>query len=776
MNMGYSGQLAGARMTMGSTVRISHREDLPYATARQSVVRTRTLSPSRAPQPSSRGLVGPHAGLLGMGMALGPSPLASSPLASSPLAASPLASSPPGGALAASPTLSCARLVGGSAMRPVLSVSASQHGLAAHGSPTLEHWALRPQQTAVSQASAPQAPAPRRCSVAGATTVLLGASPQGHVAASPPSRHRCIPSPALVQGFAACSLQAGPQPALQSAWPHERQQRRSFVAASPIPAAQDMRLSFVPGPQEDVISAVDMRPWLRAAAKFQLNDDFDISGATLAERQLDLAGIMAVMKRESAGKRTIQALADKLTLHRMLENLSVPQLPCLLAIEGKASWDEVAHFVDTHLTQDGCADVVVKPTHLSNGSGVLVLSQVRPEEREQTVSYLVNHMDQFMARQAGQHESLALQSLKPGFMIQPRYQSVVGFKTPMELRVIALWGKVRLGLWWWGRTAGAPGEAPQRNLWMVRRPANPGQLSDEDTWEAIHEHPGGNPGFDCAVALFTRHMSAMAATTEAVATAVGAPFLRADFFVGSTKWGCRLNEVAYGCGCDYRYRPEGGSDLVDDAPVMAKILSDGLAVCSNVYEAKHFLARVGTEGETYEELAVTPLPQEAIPPLPARALRGSSDEAAEELAMPEDLCKTTCISVSATHAGARRSTGMSAATLFTPRCSPAGVGDRSCRRGSTVEVGPSMLPAGAWVAAAPALSQAPSKAPMYVPGGKQTTILTSSLEAPPGVLMTPRSRPGAEAIGKMSLPTFEDCGASQRGLALFASTPSVVRY
>ena len=27
-------------------------------------------------------------------------------------------------------------------------------------------------------------------------------------------------------------------------------------------------------------------------------------------------------------------------------------------------------------------------------------------------------------------------------MIQPRYQSVVGFKTPMELRVIALWGKV----------------------------------------------------------------------------------------------------------------------------------------------------------------------------------------------------------------------------------------------------------------------------------------------------------------------------------------------
>ena len=312
MPLGYSGQLAGVRVTMGSTVRISHREELPYATARQSVVRTRTLSPSRALQPSSRGLVGPHAGLLGMGTALGPSPLASSPLASSPLASlplasSPLASSPPGGALAASPTLSGACLVGGSAMRPVLSVSASQHGLAAHRSPTLEHWALRPQQTAVSQASAPQAPAPRRCSVAGATTVLLGASPQDHVAQSPPSRHRCIASPALVQGFAACSPQAGPQPALQSAWPHERQQRRSYVAASPIPAAQDMRLSFVPGPQEDVISAVDMRPWLRAAAKFQLNDDFDISGATLAERQLDLAGIMAVMKRESAGKRTIQA-------------------------------------------------------------------------------------------------------------------------------------------------------------------------------------------------------------------------------------------------------------------------------------------------------------------------------------------------------------------------------------------------------------------------------------------------------------------------------------
>merc|ERR1719240_2280380 len=97
---------------------------------------------------------------------------------------------------------------------------------------------------------------------------------------------------------------------------------------------------------------------------------------------------------------------------------------------------------------------------------------------------LVEHMRQFLAMQADSSESEALKSLVPGFIVQPRYQSAVEFGLPLEMRVVTLWGKARIGIWWWGRRSANPDpeskEKPQRTTWLVRRPKNMGKLSDND--------------------------------------------------------------------------------------------------------------------------------------------------------------------------------------------------------------------------------------------------------------------------------------------------------
>merc|ERR1711871_986304 len=137
------------------------------------------------------------------------------------------------------------------------------------------------------------------------------------------------------------------------------------------------------------------------------------------------------------------------------------------------------------------------------------------------------------------------------------------------------------GIWWWGRTKSST-ENSHRNVWIVRQPLSKDGLSDQDEWRVIHHHTGSNPGFDKAIDIFKRCMPAMVSYCEKIATAVGAPFLRADFFVGSPKWGVRLNEVAYGCGCDYRNcEPQDPTRIFDDAPAMAQILQEGMALCQN---------------------------------------------------------------------------------------------------------------------------------------------------------------------------------------------------
>lgn len=152
---------------------------------------------------------------------------------------------------------------------------------------------------------------------------------------------------------------------------------------------------------------------------------------------------------------------------------------------------------------------------------------------------------------------------------------------------------------------------------------------------------GCNPGFDKALNLFKRNISAITTTAEAVAVAFGAPFLRVDFFVGSPKWGVRLNEVAYGCGCDYRnYADDGTGRVVDDAPVISKIVQEGMLQCSRKFDAGRFLSKLGVHGLAYGDSVVSPLPRSLRPPLPANALVGTSDQFSADCAMPDALCKT----------------------------------------------------------------------------------------------------------------------------------------
>jgi len=429
----------------------------------------------------------------------------------------------------------------------------------------------------------------------------------------------------------------------------------SACSNAPVLAAQPPKLVVRPaGPHPVINPSVprDCCAWIDAARDFELNLDFDIPLSRLANNgtgAYDFPALMHLMKAESEGKRTIQALADKILLSQLLDNLGVPQLPRLL--ETRATGEELHRIIEGFLaslegpprdaetsgeegtprcpesTQDEKKSpgeqrdwsMVVKPVHLSNARGVLVFTRKSWHELGYTLEKLLDKVDQSMGEQAGETESAALRTLLPGLLIQPRYVSAVGYKLPLEVRVTTLWGVARSGIWWWG-TTGNNLEAPQRTVWMVRRQAHPGKVSDQDTWEALHEHKGESAGFTEALRIFTRYMPAMAAYAEHIARGVGAPFLRSDFFVGDPEWGVRLNEVAYGSGIEYRTSQEGSkTKMCYDGPAMAQILQDGFRQCRFRAVPEHFLNRLGAKGGRYQDLVVSPVPEHERPLLPAGA-------------------------------------------------------------------------------------------------------------------------------------------------------------
>jgi len=381
-----------------------------------------------------------------------------------------------------------------------------------------------------------------------------------------------------------------------------REEPMSPSAASSASAASDEDLEEgCPDVMPEGCTAEDLAPWLEAAASFHMNTDFDVADSLPdleGEEHLSLDDLMGVMKAESGGKQTIQALGDKILLGKLLSNIGIPQMPMMFEAYSEVQADKVKELVDrlAESKRKDAFDIVVKPTHLSNGTGALILSTEAWKAQGYGVEKLVTHMETYLKECAADSESEALRSLVPGFMVQPRYRSCVDFGHPLEMRIVTLWGRARLGVWWWGRP-GSPGK-PQRTTWFVRSLAHPDKLSRKDTWEAIHNHTGHNRGFDVALEIFRRAMPAMALAAEAIATAVGAPFLRSDFFVGSNDWGVRLNEVAYGSGVDYKRRPTVGAELADDGPAIARILQDGNALCKK-HPPEQFLSRLGAVGSSY---------------------------------------------------------------------------------------------------------------------------------------------------------------------------------
>merc|ERR1712000_222310 len=62
--------------------------------------------------------------------------------------------------------------------------------------------------------------------------------------------------------------------------------------------------------------------------------------------------------------------------------------------------------------------------------------------------------------------------------------------------------------------------------------------------------------------------------------------------------------------------------------------------CQWQFPPRHFLARLGVLGDTYEAMNVVRLPKSLYSRMPPNALQEGADDAAEECAVPEDLCRT----------------------------------------------------------------------------------------------------------------------------------------
>lgn len=358
----------------------------------------------------------------------------------------------------------------------------------------------------------------------------------------------------------------------------------------------------------ELLESEELEPWLKAASNFTLNDDFE---GSIPEKHLGFLSLLSALRRNGVGRRTAQLLTDKLLMSRVIDNLDVPQMPTLLAIEELETMpSRVRSFADanTHCVKRG-RDLVVRPTHLSDVIGVSCLSVSYTRNPDACAKHLQSHMTEFMCQRVSADTDPLLATTRPGFLIHPKYDIVEGGFAPLELRILTLWGKARVGIW---RSSGQPNALPRHTTWLTRCLAKRGELNDEDDWEVVHESPDNGPDFLSAKRALRQHMRSMAATAELLSTSLGVPFLRVDFFVGSCEWGTRLNKVAGITGSEYR-RPLKGTDgaqLVDDGPAMVQILQEGLRACTKRSAAGAMLAKLGVEGDRYEQLSVRTLPRD----------------------------------------------------------------------------------------------------------------------------------------------------------------------
>merc|ERR1719324_1645087 len=113
-----------------------------------------------------------------------------------------------------------------------------------------------------------------------------------------------------------------------------------------------------------------------------MNTDFQVS----SPEGCDFATLMQVMKKESDGKWTIQAMADKLLLNGILENLGLPHMPMIFANRSLAKLRERLEVLVDKLiiatAKKQPYDIIVKPTHLSSAQGVMSFNKVHAPHRE----------------------------------------------------------------------------------------------------------------------------------------------------------------------------------------------------------------------------------------------------------------------------------------------------------------------------------------------------------------------------------------------------------
>lgn len=387
-------------------------------------------------------------------------------------------------------------------------------------------------------------------------------------------------------------------------------------------------------PRGELLSGPALQVWLDCARKFQMNCDFEVHGCDHLPHD-DYDALMSVMKECSDDKLTIQAMADKILMGQLIANMDIAQLPVILAVRDPASVKaEVSALVDQHLTKVSDVEVIVKPTHLSSGEGVFTVRTVQEAYRDSSIDEIVAQIQSFLERCAHETESAALRSLLPGCIAQPKYKSFNdGKNPPIELRVTALWGRAHSAVWWWGDTA------LEMNTWFARREGT------ENEWDELHEGIE-EPGLREVRAQMLAHMPALATAAEKVAVAVGAPFLRSDFFIGSDEFGVRLNETAYGSNIQYRRQNTVGNvGLLDDAPVVAQVLHEGMPLCSARFPAKHFLSQLGFSGSCYRDAIVLDLKSENRPELAndgPETLVNVPSQASAPLELPMPLAMKDC--------------------------------------------------------------------------------------------------------------------------------------
>jgi len=337
---------------------------------------------------------------------------------------------------------------------------------------------------------------------------------------------------------------------------------------------------------------------------FELNADFQIS-VEPNDQQASLEELVCTIRCDSVNKLTPQALSDKLVRHRIVSNLGIPQMPVHYLVQGNSvEKAEVENFVLTHLCGPQSHPVAIKPTHLRNGVGVIFVGRVAPEDGPQpTVNYLVHHMNKYLAQRPESCEHCEDDLLKPGFMAQEKYEAFLGFDRPLELRVFVLWGRCRLASWW---SHGA-NSGDQPIVTLARNLVHNSRSGSTDEWSVLHSRAGSDPMYYKALEVLQCEVQTIAATAESLATEVGSPFLRADFFVGSERWGIRLNDVACGDALNNSLLELSDESSNSHALAIAHAIRDGHSLCQRRFPPEHFLSRLGVRGGCYKDMVVMDL-------------------------------------------------------------------------------------------------------------------------------------------------------------------------